>query len=163
MIRSNPNRWYKIAAFVGAVAIPVVLTIGPLAIRDLYLLSTTIAAVELVYLGLLLSIVLQLHTDLDSKFRGLARVEPISEGEFYAKFSAAMRTARTRVKLSYMSNKSPLDSKDPIMRDYYGKLPAIVKKMGPSVEFKRLIRAVPGLSNWLEQMVADLGQASNFS
>ena len=163
MTWSDPNRWYKIAAFVGAIAIPLVLAIGPLAIHDLFLLATTIAGVELVYLGVLLSTVLQLHSALDIKFKGLARVEPIPEGEFYAKFSAALRTARRRVKLSYMSNRSPLDSRDPTMKNYYEKLPGIIKKMGPDVEFKRLIRAVPGLGNWIEQMVAQLTDVSNFS
>ena len=162
-MRSDQNRWYKIAAFVGAVAIPLFLTIGPLAIHDAFLLATTIAGVELVYLGVLLSTVLQLHTTLETKFKGLARVEPISEGEFYAKFLAALRTAQRRVKLSYMSNKSPIDSKDPIMRDYYNRLPETIRKMGPDVEFKRLIRAVPGLANWIEQMVAQLKDVSNFS
>ncbi len=160
---TEANRWYKIAAFVGAVAIPLVLSIGPLAIHDLYLLATTIAGVELVYLGVLLSTVLQLHSDLDRKFKGLARVEPISEGEFYARFSAALRTARTRVKLSYMSYKSPLDTRDPIMRDYYQKLPNLVRKIRSDLEFKRLIRAVPGIRNWLEQMVTELKDVPNFS
>jgi hypothetical protein len=162
MKSASLNLWSKIAAFLGAIAIPLVLAIGPLAVRDPSLLATTLAAVELVYLSSILSTILILRTDVDRKFKRLAPVEAIAEVEWYGRFLEALRGARTRVKLSYMSNKSPLDSKDPVMKNYYQKLPTEIRKKAP-VEFRRLVRAVPGLRNWIEEMVLDLGRVGTFS
>jgi hypothetical protein len=156
------SRWYKVAAFLGAIGIPLLLTIGPLAVRDSFLLATTLAGVELLYLSVVLSTTLLLRSDIERKLKGLAPVESISEAEWYGRFLGALHGARTRVKLSYMSNKSPLDSKDSAVKAYYQKLPAEIRKKAP-VEFRRLVRAVPGLRNWIEEMVSTLGNVSTFS
>jgi len=156
------SRWYKIAAFVGAIVIPISLTVGPLEVRDSLLLTTTLAGFELLYLSVLFSTTLLLRTDIEKKLKGLVPVESISEAEWYGRFLEALRGARTRVKLSYMSNKSPLDSKNPVLKSYYLKLPAEIRKRAP-VEFRRLVRAVPGLRNWIEEMVTDLGKVGTFS
>ncbi len=162
MSSPRSSRWYGVVAFIGAVAIPLFLTIGPTAIHDPVLLATTLSGVELIYLSILLSTVLLLHSDLAAKMKGLVPAESIAEAEFYDRFSEALRAAKTRVRLSYMSNRSPLQSRNPVMKDYYERLPSEIRKR-QSVEFKRLMRAAPGVGDWLEQMVRELKDAANFS
>src|SRR6266571_2677324 len=159
---SRANLWYNIPAFLGAVVIPLLVTFGPLALRDSVPLVTTLAAVELVYLSVLLSTVLRLHVDLERRVKGVVVMEAIPEAGWYPRFSEALRNARTRVKISYMSNRSPLDSVTSETRSYYRKLSADIKRK-PQVDFKRLVRAVPGLRSWIDEMVKDLGNVANFS
>ncbi len=162
MTSSRVNRWYNVPAFLGAVVIPMLVTFGPLALRDSVPLVTTLAAAEFVYLSVLLSTVLRLHVDFERRVKGVVVMETISEAGWYPRFSEALRNARTRVKISYMSNKSPLDSVTPETRSYYRKLSAEIRRK-TQVDFKRLVRAVPGLRSWIEAMVEDLGNVANFS
>jgi len=146
----------------GGVVVPISVAVWPLAVRDTSVLVTTFASIVLVYLSLIGAAIREMQDRISTGFAGLARVEPIAEDEFYARFSEAIRTAEKRVKITYMSNKSPLDTKDVQMREYYRNISALIKKNG-QLEFRRIVRAIPSLGDWIEKMVEELGQAGNFS
>lgn len=149
-------------AIVGAILIPIVVAVWPLAVRDPSVLIVTFSGIILLYVSLIGSAVLQLHESFLEKLSGLAEIREVPEGEFYPRFVGALHTASTHVKLTYLSIKSPLDSRSQVMRDYYRGLSAEIRKR-PGVEFKRIVRAVPQLHAWIGSMVEELDGAGNFS
>lgn len=93
-----------------------------------------------------------------------AVVRPIRESNFYENFSADVKQSEQRVDISYFDNKDPRDSEDETKVQYYEEVGDTIKrKSSEGVEFRRIIRAIPELDDWVEDIIEEHEGTSRYS
>ncbi|WP_135855171.1 hypothetical protein [Halorussus salinus] len=88
-------------------------------------------------------------------------VDPIREPNFYSHFLQKVRSAKHQVFISYFDNKSPLDSANENKINYYREIERVTKSS--DAQFRRLIRAIPEMEEWVEELVETHKGDGNFS
>lgn len=146
-----------------ALVLPAVATTAALVLSlDVSLLIGTLVGIVLIYLALLVYLLQGGLEPLREMMESPPRIESIRESEFYDRFKPAVESARLRVEISYFDNTSPFDSADEAKIAYYEGIEEIIRKK-EKVEFRRIIRALPGTKEWIERMVENLKGSKNFS
>jgi len=93
-----------------------------------------------------------------------AEAKPIRESDFYDEFRMDVQQAEQRVLITYFNNHDPTDSPDNDVQDYYREIESLTKqKEDEDVEFKRLIRGIPQLEGWVDQLIDEHEGDGNFS
>lgn len=102
--------------------------------------------------------------ELKSAVSNTAIIMPIREPNFYNNFRRDLEEADNRVWISYFDNKIPVDSHDEDKVAYYESVgEAIERKSTSGVEFRRLVRAIPELDEWVQELLAEREGISRYS
>lgn len=102
--------------------------------------------------------------DLKSYVANTATITPIREPNFYDRLCVDIEEADNRVWISYLDNKSPLESHDDGKVSYYEELGEIIEeKSSGGVEFRRLVRAIPQMDSFIQQMLENREGISRYS
>jgi len=91
-----------------------------------------------------------------------ATAEPINESDFYDRFRVDVRNAEEYVFISYFDNNDPRNMADDKTVQYYEDIEDITKSFD-DVKVRRLIRAVPQLEGWVDDLIDTHEGDSNFS
>lgn len=91
-----------------------------------------------------------------------AKAEPIKESDFYDRFRVDVRNAEERVYISYLDNQDPRDSTDYEKAQYYEDIKEIAKN-SEDVSFRRIIRGITELEDWVDSLLDEHENDSNFS
>lgn len=101
---------------------------------------------------------------LQSFVANTATIVPIREPDFYDRLDEDIREAENHVWISYLDNKSPLESHDEDKVQYYENLGELIReKSGQGVEFRRIVRAIPNLDPWIREMLNEREGISRYS
>ncbi|MHB9288111.1 hypothetical protein ACKVMT_13860 [Halobacteriales archaeon Cl-PHB] len=100
----------------------------------------------------------------ESLLENTATVIPVREPNFYERFDEDSKEAKKHVWITYFDNKSPLDTHDSDKKEYYEQVgQTIRKKSDQGVEFKRIVRAVPQVEDWVDQLIEERQGISRYS
>lgn len=91
-----------------------------------------------------------------------ATAEPINESDFYDRFRIDVRNAEEYVFISYFDNDDPRQKANDKTVQYYEDIEEITKSFG-DVKVRRLIRAIPQLEGWVDDLIETHKGDSNFS
>jgi len=122
------------------------------------------ASLIFIQIGLIYS---NLHEDISpikSFAENSAEAKPIRESDFYDEFRMDVQQAEQKVLITYFNNHNPRDSPDQDVREYYREIESLTKeKASEDVEFKRLIRGIPQLEEWVDHLINEHEGDGNFS
>ncbi|MFB6225195.1 MAG: hypothetical protein ABEI13_01940 [Candidatus Paceibacteria bacterium] len=94
----------------------------------------------------------------------MATVEPIHESDFYDRFQMDVRNADRKVFITYFKNESPYESNDAETISYYDNLSRIIEnKADENVRFRRIIRGLPEMENWIDTLLETHEGNHNYS
>lgn len=91
-----------------------------------------------------------------------ATAEPINESDFYDRFRVDVRNAEEYVFISYFDNDDPRQKADDETVQYYKDIVDLTKSFD-GVKVRRLIRAIPQMEEWVDDLVDTHDGDSNFS
>lgn len=91
-----------------------------------------------------------------------ATAEPINESNFYDRFRVDARNAEEYVFISYFDNDDPRQKANDETVQYYNDIVDITKSFD-DVKVRRLIRAIPQMEEWVDDLVDTHDGDSNFS
>lgn len=93
-----------------------------------------------------------------------AVIRPIYEANFYDRFLTDVERASHRIEISYFDNKDPRGSSDTKKVEYYQNIGDMAKRKSTNgVEFRRIIRAVPQLEDWVDDILEEHEGTSRYS
>ena len=115
--------------------------------------------------ALILAQVAFLYSDLSSELDDLTSsiqetddvVRPVRESDFYQSLYNDINQAEKRVYLSYFANSGyidPRDRPDEMQSMYYDNLETLVNSdASAGVQFRRMVLAVPGMEDWVRDLI----------
>lgn len=130
--------------------------------------ASAFASVILLYLSFMYwelgDQIAEISSNVKSLLENTATIMPVREPNFYDRFDKDTLEAEKHVWISYFDNKSPLNTHDEEKREYYENLGGLIqKKSNEGVEFKRVVRAVPQLESWVDQLIDERQGISRYS
>jgi hypothetical protein len=106
----------------------------------------------------------EVSSNVSSLLENTATIDAVREANFYERFDEDTREAENHVWISYFDNKSPLDTHDEEKKEYYEELGDIIQnKSNQGVEFRRVVRAVPQLEDWVDELIEEREGISRYS
>lgn len=78
--------------------------------------------------------------------------KPVRESEFYDEFELDVKSAEQRVYITYFDNEDPRKSHDDTQSTYYDQIDDVAQEKD-GVKFRRLIRGLPQLEDWVDDLI----------
>lgn len=91
-----------------------------------------------------------------------AVIKPVWESKFYQQWISDVTEAERRVEITYFDNKDPVESPDEVKAEYYEDIGDVIERK-PDVEFRRMVRAIPQLNDWVEHLLDERDGLANYS
>lgn len=90
--------------------------------------------------------------------------KPVNESDFYKEFKQDVEDANHRVLITYFNNQNPLESNNSDTEHYYRNMDRLVgEKERENVEFRRIVRGVPQLEDWIDHLLNEHEGRGNYS
>lgn len=144
---------------------------GLTAFISLFVVAIETTVIIAVFTSITLLALSLIYRRFDQEFKVLtdfvenqAVIEQVWEANFYDRWRTDVENAGRRVDITYFDNKDPRNSTDQVKKDYYESFGDLIKrKSHEGVEFRRLIRANPNLSEWVDDIIEQHQGTSRYS
>jgi hypothetical protein len=164
----KPNEWTLVVCEIAAtVGVPALFIYGGIvAAGDRYAVT---AGIVLALLTVVTTAIFSIREHFDRRLSSIetgissiTRVDPLPFRDFYPKFKSDIENASLRVDITYLKNEPPSTLGVSTAESYFAELPRLVTQK-PGVQFRRIIRNVPGNRDWVLEMTRDYAGLRNFS
>ncbi|WP_435147654.1 hypothetical protein [Halobaculum sp. P14] len=127
-------------------------------------LIATYASLLFIQIAIVLNRSLESLSPVVSYVENRAITEPIWESDFYNRFRSDVQTSEQRVHISYFDNSDPRQSHTTRTANYYEEIGDIISdKTAEDVKFRRIIRGVPQLESWVDDLLEERQGNGNYS
>lgn len=135
-----------------AVALPIVERVTDASILTNVLVISGFASLLFVQISIMLHQLVEEMNPVTEYIDHQSITKPVRESEFYDEFELDVKSAEQRVFITYFDNEDPRKSHDATQSTYYDQIDDVAKEK-EGVKFRRLIRGLPQLEDWVDDLI----------